>query len=56
MRVDWSEMNKARKPTRRERGRYKRWRTYLKDSRLGEDEQHRRAAAFAERGEVPPND
>lgn len=44
---------KKRKPTRKERARYKRWRKYLEDSRLDPAEQHRRAAQFTSQKREP---
>lgn len=54
--IDWSSFAPVRQPTRKERGRYQEWRIYLKNSRLGVDEQHRRATIYAESGEIPPKD
>lgn len=54
--IDWSVMQPKRQPTRRERGLYQRWVAYLKDSRLSNDEIHRRAASFTERKMKVPND
>ncbi len=53
-RVDWSEMK--RKPTRKEKARYRRWVKYLTNSRLSHDEIHSRATTFAERGEEPKDE
>lgn len=52
--IDWSEMAPRRKPTRKEKGLYQQWRRYLSDSRLTLEEQHERAAKFAERGDRVP--
>lgn len=54
--VDFSSMRRQRQPTRRERGLYQKWVRYLKNSRLTEDEIHRRAASFAEQHMQVPND
>ena len=56
MQIDWSEMQPRRKPTRKERGLYRAWVKYLKDSRLDASEIHKRAAENAERKKVVPND
>lgn len=42
------------RPTKKQERLYKQWRAYLKDSRLSEDEQHARAAAFADRNREAP--
>lgn len=52
--IDFSDMApKKRKPTRKERARYRRWRKYLKDSRLSTQEQHSRAAQFTAQRKEP---
>lgn len=52
--IDFSDMApKKRKPTRKERARYKRWRKYLSDSKLTIDEQHRRAATYTAQKKEP---
>jgi len=52
--IDFSDMApKKRKPTRKERALYKRWRKYLSDSRLSIDEQHRRAATYTAQKKEP---
>ncbi len=52
--IDFSDMApKKRKPTRKERALYKRWRKYLCNSKLTIDEQHRRAAAFTSQRKEP---
>lgn len=53
MEVDFSSMRPKRKPTRKERGRYKRWVKYLKDSRLSDSEVHNRAAHLAQNRDPP---
>jgi hypothetical protein len=53
-RLDWSDFNKKRKPTRRQVALYRRWKKYLSHSRLCLDEQESRARQFAERNERPP--
>jgi hypothetical protein len=52
--IDWSDLSPARKPTAREVGLYRRWRVYLKDSKLTVEEQHKRACEFAERKRKVP--
>lgn len=54
MKVDFSAIAPTRAPTRREASLYRAWRAYLRDSRLTPDEQHRRAAHFAEQGKKVP--
>ena len=52
--INFSSLRPAREPTRKERALYQRWIAYLKDSRLSEDEIHRRAADFtAKKKQVP---
>lgn len=52
--IDFSDMEpRRRKPTRKERARYKRWRKYLADSKLCPEEQRRRAEAFTIQGREP---
>lgn len=52
-RVDFDSLRTKRKPTRREAARYRRWVKYLKDSRLGDNEIHRRAASLTQQGKDP---
>ena len=55
MNIDWSDLKpKTRKPTKRERALYNKWRKYLSDSKLSIDEQHIRAAAFASNNRKVP--
>lgn len=52
--IDWSSVApKKRQPTKKEKARFKRWKKYLKDSRLSPKEQHQRAIAFTEQGKEP---
>lgn len=51
--IDWSEQQPLRKPTKKEKARYQRWVTYLKDSRLSDTEIFKRAAQYAEQGREP---
>jgi hypothetical protein len=52
--IDWSDLKpKPRKPTRKEAATYRRWVTYLSDSRLSKEEIYKRAAEFTEKGMKP---
>lgn len=53
--VDFSSLRPRRPLTRRETARYRRWVRYLKDSKLSEEEIHKRASQYALKRE-PPND
>lgn len=53
MTVDFSDLRHSRKPTKKERGRYKAWVKYLKNSKLSEEEIYRRAEIFALQGRSP---
>ena len=44
--IDFDSLLQKRTPTRKEAALYRRWVTYLKDSKLSEDEIHRRASQF----------
>lgn len=54
--IDFSSMRRRRQPTRRERALYQKWVRYLKNSRLTDDEVHRRAASFTEQHMQVPTD
>jgi hypothetical protein len=54
--VDFSSLRPKRQPTHKERGLYQGWVRHLRDSRLGEDEIHRRASDFAEQHRPVPRD
>lgn len=54
--VDFSSMRRRRAPTRRERGLYRQWVRYLRNSRLTEDEIHSRAASYAGQHQQVPKD
>jgi len=45
-----------KKRTKKEVARYRRWVRYLKDSKLSEEEIHKRAAAFTQQKRDPEND
>lgn len=52
--LDFSDFApEKRKPTKKEVGRYKRWRKYLRYSKLTPKEQHLRAVEFTEQGRDP---
>lgn len=53
--IDWSLAGPQRRPpTKAEMKLYRHWRKYLRDSKLDDVEQHRRATQQAESGNEPP--
>jgi len=56
MKIDFSRMQPTRQPTKKGAARYRRWVRYLKDSKLSEEEIHKRAAAFTQQKRDPEND
>lgn len=50
MAVNFDSLRKRRQPTRKEAANYRKWAKYLSNSKLSEDEVHRRAADLAGRG------
>lgn len=53
MKPDFDSIRPKRSPTKKEAARYRKWRKYLKYSKLNDEEQHRRAASFAAAGKDP---
>lgn len=53
--LDWSKAAPLKEPTKKQVALYRRWVTYLRDSKLTEDEIQRRAKYFAEINEKVPN-
>lgn len=53
MNVDFSGLKKVRKPSRKEKHRYRLWKKYLSD--MGEEYAHKTAAAAAVEGTYPPD-
>lgn len=52
--IDFSRLQpKPRQPTRKEQSLYRRWVSYLSDSKLSTGEIHKRAAAFTAAGSKP---
>ena len=52
----YAHLRNEKKPTRQQEKLYRKWREYLRDSRLNEAEQHRRASAFADQLKQVPHD
>ena len=51
--VDFSDLQPVRKPTKKEKARYRRWLRYLSDSKLSKQEIHARAESFTLQGKDP---
>jgi hypothetical protein len=51
--IDFSSLQRKRKPTKKEAKVYRAWVKYLSDSRLEDWEIHRRAKYFTEQGHKP---
>jgi hypothetical protein len=54
--VDFESLRQVRKPTKSEAALYRRWVVYLSNSRLTEDDIHRRALMFTQQKKRVPND
>lgn len=53
---DWTDVVRKPRPKAKQVALYRRWRNYLKDSKLTVEEQISRAISFAEAGRTVPND
>jgi hypothetical protein len=53
MTIDWSSVKPTRKPNKKELNRYQRWVKYLKDSKLTQEEIHKRAIRLTEQNRDP---
>jgi hypothetical protein len=54
--LDWSQVDRVRKPSKKQIALYRQWVKYLSDSKLSEASIQERAKAFAEQGQKVPKE